>query len=329
MPRKVEISYRTILFTFAMVGAIWLVVQIKDVLFLLFLSIIFMSALNPLVDIMQSLKLPRWLAITIIYIATLGFISMTIASIIPPLVEQTSNLVSQLPTIISTVRLFDIDPSIITSQLATISRLPSNILRFTAGLFSNLVFVFTLAIVTFYLLMERRNLKKYLTIVFNDKNGEKRAEELVDKLEVQLGGWVRGQFILMTVVGILIYIGLILLGVPYSVPLAIIAGLLEVVPTLGPIVSGVPAVLAGFLISPYTALAVVALYFVVQQLENTILVPKIMQRATGVNPLVSLLSLMIGFKLGGPGGAVLAVPIVLIIKIAASELLSSNRFKDL
>ena len=222
----------------------------------------------------------------------------------------------------------DIDPTALAGQLSNLSRLPANIVRFTAGLFSNIIFLFTLGVLTFYLLLERRNLNKYLTTLF-DRDGEKRAEGFVDNLEQQLGGWVRGEVTLMAAVGLLSYVGLSLLGVPYALPLAIIAGVLEIIPSIGPIISAVPAIAAGLLIHPYTALAVAALYFVVQQLENTILVPKIMQRATGVNPLVSLLSLMIGFNLAGPAGAIIAIPTLLLLRIVVSEIAASKKFQDL
>jgi predicted PurR-regulated permease PerM len=328
MPRKIEISHRTIIFTFVFVGFAWLIFQIREIIFLLFLSVIFMSAMNPAVDKLESKGFPRWLSITLLYLLVVSVISLIIASIIPALVEQTTNFISQLPTLAQLLRIADIDPGAITSQLTAISRIPGNLLRITAGIFSNLIFIFTLAMVTFYLLLERKNLKKYLRILF-DNDGEKRAEEMIDKIEFQLGSWVRGQLILMTAIGLLSYSGLILLGIPYALPLAIIAGILEVVPSIGPVISAVPAVLAGFMISPYTALIVAILYFFVQQVENSFLVPQVMRRATGVNPLLSIISLMIGFELAGPAGAILAIPTLLIIRIVVTEIYSSNRFHKL
>jgi predicted PurR-regulated permease PerM len=118
-----------------------------------------------------------------------------------------------------------------------------------------------------------------------------------------------------------------ILGVPSALPLAILAGLLEIVPTIGPVIAAVPAVLVGFTVSPVIGIAVASLYFLVQQLENHLIVPKIMQKAVGVNPLVTILSLGVGFQLGGPIGAILAVPILIVLLLIASELLGLSAAK--
>ena len=324
MPRKIEISHRSVIFVFLLLGGFWFVYQTRQITFLLFIATILMSALNPAVDNLQRFRVPRWLAISILYLGVVGVVSTAVASVIPPLVEQTASLISQLPMLTRSMSFANIDASVITSQFSELSKIPANILKLTSTIFSNVISIFTLGILTFYLLMERKDLKKYLTILFGT-DGEKRAEAFVDKVENQLGGWVRGETVLMTVVGLLSYIGLVLLGVPFALPLSIIAGLFEVVPTIGPIISAIPAIIAGLTISVPTAIAVAALYFVVQQIENSILVPKIMQRATGVNPLVSLLALMIGFNLAGPFGAMLSIPTLLIIKIIVSEYFESRK----
>ena len=134
-----------------------------------------------------------------------------------------------------------------------------------------------------------------------------------------MGSWVRGELTLMLAVGIFTYIGLSILGVEIALPLAILAGILEIVPNIGPIISAVPAVLVALTIHPLTALATASLYFLVQLAENNFLVPKIMQKAVGVNPLISILGLMIGFRLAGPAGAILALPSIIVIHTIGLE----------
>ncbi len=324
MPRKIEISHRTIIFAFLLVGAIWFLLRILEIIVILLISIILMSALNPTIDRLQKMKFPRWLAIGLIYFLVITIFSVSVGKIIPLLVEQTSNLIAQLPNIVRNIRFANLDASILTSQISEFSQIPGNILKFTAGIFTNLISIFTIGVLTFYLLMERINLKQYLVAMFGD-GGEKRAAVLIDKIESSLGGWVRGELVLMTTVGFMCYLGLVLLAVPYALPLAIVAGMLEVVPTIGPIISAVPAIATAAAISPYISLAVAALYFIVQQLENGLLVPKIMQRVTGVNPLVALLSLMIGFNIGGPLGGLLAIPVILVLKVIIFEYLASRK----
>jgi len=131
----------------------------------------------------------------------------------------------------------------------------------------------------------------------------------------------------MIIIGLLTFIGLTLLGIDYALPLAIFAGFLEIIPSFGPFISAIPAVLVGLLISPLMALAVIALYFLIQQVENNFIVPQLMAKECGLNPLVTIIALIVGFKLGGVIGAILAVPVVLLIEIILTEISASEKFK--
>jgi len=134
------------------------------------------------------------------------------------------------------------------------------------------------------------------------------------QIEKRLGAWVLGQVCLMIFIGLLVYGGLFFLRVEYALPLAIFAGLLEIVPTIGPTVSAIPAVLVAFGSSPGLALSVAALYIIVQQIENNLLVPLVMKQSVGLSPVLTILALMIGGRFGGIAGAVLAVPVLISIQ---------------
>ena len=175
-------------------------------------------------------------------------------------------------------------------------------------------------VIVFYMIMERKNLKRYLTFMFGHGDKEKHAEEFINKLEIKLGSWMRGQLALMLIVGTMSYVGLTFLGVEFAVPLAFIAGLLEIIPNIGPTVAMIPAILVALGTSPLLGLAVFALYFLIQQLENNLIVPKIMSKAVGLSPLVIVVSLLTGFKTAGMAGAVLAVPSVLLLTIIINDL---------
>ena len=150
------------------------------------------------------------------------------------------------------------------------------------------------------------------------------VSRIVDSVEKKLGSWARGQFTLMFVVGFMTYLGLRLLEIPFALPLSILAGLFEIVPYLGPIIAAIPSILIGLGISTISGLAVAALVFLVQQFENYIFVPKIMQKSTGVNPVITLLSLAIGFKLAGFVGLLISVPIFVTLQIVLKEYLTSR-----
>ena len=328
MPSKIEVSHRTIIFTTFFLIGLWLLLQIMQIILALFVAVVLMSALNPLVDKMERKYFPRILAIILVYAVILSGFILIIASVIPPLVEQTSILINQAPLQIQQLGFLGIDPNLLISQMPNLAEIPANILKFSLGLFSNIVALLAVFLITFYLLLERKDLQHHLIVLFGEGQ-EKRAADFINKAEKRLGGWVRGEIILMTIIAVMTYFGLRILGIEFALPLALLAGVLEIVPNIGPIISSVPAIIAGLAISPLMGLAVAALYFLIQQLENTLIVPKVMEKTAGVNPLVTILSLAIGFKLGGIIGAILAVPVVLLLQVVASEVFTSKRFQNL
>ena len=323
-PAKIEISHKTITFTVFFLLSLVFLYQIRGVLLLLFIAVIFMSALSPIVDKFQKLKIPRGLAVLFLYILIWGVISYGIASLVPPLIEQSSVFISRLPQDVAQLTSGRFDLSILEPHLNT---LPEKILKFVVGAFNNVITLFTFMVILYYLILERKNLKKYLTFLFGDGNREKHAEEFISQLERKLGGWVRGQLVLMFVIGLMSYIGLSFLGIEFAIPLAFIAGLLEIIPNVGPTIAMIPAVLVGLGISPIMGLAVFALYLIIQQLENNLIVPKIMSKAVGLSPLVIIISLLIGFRTAGAAGAVLAVPTLLLIEIIVNDLYHQHHRK--
>lgn len=327
MPRKIEISHRTVIFIALFSLFLWFLFLIRSVLLMLFISLILMSALNPSVRRLEEYKIPRWLAILIIYIIVLAVFVFGISGIIPPLVEQTSSLINSIPDFFQQFKVLGVDEKVIASQFSQFASIPTNVIKFLFGVFSNLLTILAIGLITFYLLLERKNLDRYLTVLFGEDK-EKEIEAVIDKIELKLGGWVRGQLFLMTFVGLLNYLGFRIIGVSFALPLAILAFLLEIIPNLGPTLAAFPAILIALTLSPVKALVVAGWALVVQQIENTILVPRIMKKAAGVNPLVTIISLAIGFKLAGVGGAILAVPTFIVITVVAAEISNSKRFKE-
>ncbi len=294
----------------------WLLLQIRDVLFLLFIAFILMAALRPLVDSFDRLRWPRIFSVLLVYMLVIGLLIGFGSIIFPPLISESSKFITNLPTLFTEVTArFNINLDNTFSQIAPLGQ---NVARFTIGVFNNIISLFTIAILTFYLLLERKNLRQLL----NTFIGEEIADSIrvtVREIEERLGAWVRGELVLMLIIGMATYIGLTILAMPYALPLALIAGLLEVVPILGPIISAVPSVLVALTISPGMALAVVALYVIVQQLENNLIVPMVLRKAVGLPPLASLIALMIGSRLAGTMGIILAVPVFLVILTLVQE----------
>lgn len=333
MPKTIELSHRTVVFAVLFLLFIWFLGQIAPIIIGLFIAVLLMTALNPGVDRLTRAKIPRPLAILFVYLILIGVVALGLFWIVPPFVDQTTKLVNRLPMVLDQLGVWlenlgvsGIDKTIIESQISQLGTIPVNLVRFAVSLLSNVIAVFSVLIITFYLLIERKNLDKYLIVLFGD-DGEKKAKRFVDQLEARLGGWVRGELALMFIIGVLTYTGLRLLGIPFALPLAILAGVLEIVPNIGPVISAIPAVVVALTVSPVMGIATAALYFLVQQLENSVIVPKVMQKATGVNPLVTIISLAVGFQLAGPLGAILAVPVVIVLYLVASEILSIRGFQ--
>ncbi len=308
-PQKVEISYRTIIFTVLFILSLFVVWQLRSLILLVFLCYIFMEGLNPAVTWLQKLKIPRVLAILIVYVVIGAAISFSFAGIIPALVEQSTNLIRTLPNTIQSINIWGIDSSNISSQFKILENLPGNIATTALSIFSNVISIFVFFVITFYLLLERKNFDDYLVNIFGQKS--EKPVEVVNQLEKRLGSWVSAELLLMLIIGLLSYIGYLIIGINYALPLAIIAGLLEVVPNIGPTVASILAGLFGLTVSPLIGVLAIVWGIIVQQLENNFIVPKIMKETIGINPLITILLIAAGAKLGGIIGAVIAVPLYL------------------
>lgn len=320
----VQISYKTIVFFVLFILSLYAVFALRSLFMGLFISILLATGLNPIVTFLEKFKIPRPAAILIVYITILASVSVLIATVIPPLVGQTASLLNSLPLNYISDSFKGLEVSldnlqIITSQLGSFSP----VLRIVSSTFSGMVTFFTFAVITFYLLLERKNLRKHIADLSPNIESEQKAEDLISKVETQIGSWVRGQVILMLAVGLVTYIGLTLLNISFALPLAIIAGLLEIIPNIGPTVSSVPAIIVPIVIdqNPIMAVFVIALYVLIQQLENHLLVPRVMQSAVGIHPLVTIISIIVGLQLAGVGGAIMAVPLFLVAKVFFVELI--------
>ena len=321
MPRKIEISHRTIVFTVLFLLFLWLLYIIRDIILEFFVALLIMAILDPTVTRLSRFKIPRAVSVLVVYILTIGVISLTIGAIIPPLVEQTAGFATGLPKYLGNLGVSRfISDEIVRQLLNQIGIIPAQALKIGISIFSNVLGVLTVLILAFYLLLTRDKLDEALGFFFGDDR-KKEAIKLIDVLEEKLGGWARGELAIMALVGVSTYFGLTLLGIPFALPLALLAGLLEIVPYLGPTISAIPSVIIGLGISPVIGLAVAALYFLIQQVENYVFVPKVMEKSVGVSPIITLLSLAIGFRLAGVVGIVMSVPIVISIQVLVKRYL--------
>lgn len=324
-PEKIEISHKTIIFTVFFLILIWFLIQIREIIFIVFVSFIIMSALKPFADRLEKYHIPRAISVLIIYILFFAMIGYTATSFLPLLISQSIHFSEILPSYLKSIFPFaKVDVQTFSQQITPVGE---NLLKVTVGLFGNIVTLFTLFVISFYLLMERKNLRAHLAS-FMGLEASTLTMSVIAKVEERLGAWIRGQALLALTIGVFTFIGISFLGLPFALPLAILAGLLEIVPIIGPVISAIPAILIAITISPFIAVATTALYFIIQQLEAHIVVPLVMRKTVGLSPVITIISLLIGAKLAGIGGALLAIPIVVTGQSIILTYINSRSVKE-
>lgn len=310
------ISTKTIVKTSIIFITLWLAYIIKDVIALVLVSFILALALEPGVEFLIRKKIPRSIAVVIIVILFLSALIALVWTALVPFIGESKNLLVKIPNYVDAlvhVPFFESYANQIVSGLGNqVSQLFSNILTVTYNTASTILSSLVIVVFTVYILIDINNIR-YGFINFFRKQDRKKVSKTLKAIESKLGAWLRGQLILMFIIGSCTYIGLTALNVDYAIALAVLAGLLEIVPIIGPILSAVPAAIVGFAVSPALGFGVIGLYILIQQLENHLIVPKIMEKAVGQNPLVTILALMIGGQLFNFMGALLAVPVTIII----------------
>jgi predicted PurR-regulated permease PerM len=325
MAKKIEISSKTIVFTVLFLLSLWVLFQIIEVILSFFIALLIMIILGPAVTRIAKHKVPRALAILLIYVLVFALISAVLGFLIPPLVEQTANFALKVPLYAKNLGISSALLSEVGIEIAKkVGELPSLIIRASSAVFSNVWAVFTIVVISFYLLLAREKLDTQVGAFLGDDK-QKAVSKFIDQLEKELGSWMRGELVLMLVVGLLSFVGLTILGIPFALPLALFAGILEFVPIVGPVVAAIPAVLIGFGISPITGFATLALVILVQQLENYVLVPKVMERSAGVSPIATLLAIAIGAELAGVFGVLISVPVYITARVFYQQYFSTKQ----
>lgn len=323
---RIEISLKTILYTLLSLAGLFLLWQVRELIVLVLFCFILMEAINPTITRLEKYKVPRGLAIIVIYLILLTVIYLAFAGIIPILVDQTNSLINTLPETLNNINIFGFSFSSIdwAAQFGSIQNLPSNIARFTISVASNLLSAFVIFVITYYLLLERKKLPRYGEQLLGISAKEK-IQTILDQLELRLGSWVNAEIFLMTLIGLISYIGYTLIGLQFAVPLAIVAGLLEIVPNIGPVISTGMAALVGLTISPITGLLSIFVGLIIHQSENILIVPNVMKSSVGLHPLLTIVLIAAGAKLGGIIGAVLAIPIYLTCEVIIKVLFASKK----
>src|SRR3989344_5720740 len=319
--QTINISTSTILRIILILLGLVFLYLIRDVLVIVFLAIVIAAAVNGPATWLQRHKVPRILGVIFIYLVFISVFALMILLILPPLAMEIGGLAAVFPDYIEKMSVifeewwgrYKMEGNNLGNLLGQLSGklsgAASSIFATTVSIFGGLFSALIILVISFYLAVQEKGIKKFLMSITPAEH-QLYVSDLVGRIQAKMGGWLRGQFFL---------------GVKYALVLALVAGILELIPYIGPILAAIPAVILAFFQSPFLALLVLILYIVIQQLENNVISPQVMKKAVGLNPIVTIIVMLIGAKLAGILGIILAVPIT----AAIAEFLRDVRRKEI
>ena len=332
--RTISISTNAILkiiVTVFLLGFIW---AVRDIVALVFTALILAALMNPFALWVAKYKIPKGLAVLVFYLVFFGGAALVLFATLPTMVEQVAKLGGTLGASwhvltdgVEAVRQFGEQYGLTANFQAGAATIQDQITGLAAQIFSRISSLFgglaalvVVLVIAFYMVVREEESLQWFQNFLPDRH-QKFVSHVLSEVQDKFGRWLLGQLVLSVVVGVLYYVGLRILGVEGALVLAILGGLTEFIPYLGPILGGIPAVLVAFTQSPVIGLLTLLLYVLVQQLENHVLTPKIIEKAVGLHPVISIVALLVGAKLFGVAGAILAIPVTTAGAVGLKEIL--------
>jgi predicted PurR-regulated permease PerM len=332
----IEFSFKTIFWILSALLVIWLTITLKDILVSVLLSFILATAISPLVDFLEKRKVPRSISVGGVILTTIGLIYLVIRLVFPPFMREISNLIGNRDAYVATINgyLQHLSPALrdgVTNVLDNIFNSLKGIdlggiITSATGFFSGLLEAILVFVLSFYILLNNKGVEGAV-IAYVPKQHQKRVLSIYRKISNKMTSWLRGQVILGLMIFAIDLIGLSVLRVNYALTLAIVAGLMELLPYIGPFVSGSLAILIALTQSPVLALIVFVFYVLVSQLDGHILAPQVMKKSLGLNPIAVILAVIIGGKLLGFIGILIAVPMAAAIGVLLEEFVKKQELE--
>jgi len=311
-----------------------LAVRAGDVLMLAFIAILLAASLEPFVGALRArLPLGRIATILLVYVAFFVLVALLVLLVLPTAIAQAEQVAARLPAFLDRIREWgaQVRPEAVSIAVERLTNAAEqalapapppdtdDVVRAGLTLAEVVGAVGTVLALVFFWLIGHARLQRYV-LAFLPADRRAQVRDTWNEVETRLGLWVRGQLILMVVVGVLSGAAYALLGVPSALLLGLIAGIGEGIPLVGPIIGAVPAVLAAGTQSLELAILTAGVAAAIQIVENNVLVPQVMRNTIGLSPLVVLLALLVGAAVGGIAGALVAVPLVAAIEVVAGRL---------
>jgi predicted PurR-regulated permease PerM len=329
---RISISAGTVAKVVFVLLLFWLAYYLRDIVLVIIASIIIASSIEPIIRWFIERRVPRTLAVLIIYItAALIFAGSFYFLIIPlftelqqfiadipsytgqiatiPVVNETAALGSSVTGLISNLPISEV----ITRMNSTLTALSQNALTTASFVLGGVLSFVLITVLSFYLSVQAGGITNFLRTI-SPAPHRKYLVGLWSRAEEKIGLWLQGQLLLAVIVGVLTYLGLMLLGIKHALLLGFLAGIFELIPLFGPILASIPAIAVAFVSGGLTpAVLVTGFYLIVQQFESQLIYPLVVKKVVGVPPIISIVALVIGAKLAGFLGLLLAVPVAAVI----------------
>jgi predicted PurR-regulated permease PerM len=328
----------------SVIGVAWVLVQIRSLFALLIIGLVVAAAIEPIVHRLRRLGLTHAQGILTIYGGVAALLAFLLVLVVPPLGNQASELIDDIPIILQELRRQAADSPngfINTTVWEALARAEQAWIEFrtqpniesqqavslVSSTFGVLIAFVTIFVTAFYWLSEKATIKRVLVNIFPEGRRD-QVHEIWETIEVKLGGWIRGQLLLCLIIGVFSTAFYFALDLPFWLALGIFAGITEIVPFIGPIIGGGAAVVIALTDSWQKALIVLAFVVVLQQVESAALVPRVMRNAVGMSPLTVILAVLIGGRVGGILGSILAIPVGAMIQVFLQVTLRSRLHFD-
>lgn len=343
-PVSISITTGSVLTVFAVGLGVWLLFILKDLVLVILTAIVLSSAVEPAVQWFMKRRAPRVLAVALVYLLVFGTIFSVAYAFFPPLLKETAGFSSSLPQYLENLNIDELlDNTIVNSAREVvgvggvptfneyISQIQGVFTATGAGAFKALVGVFggivsfvLIVVLSIYFAIQETGVDDFLRVILPIEY-QKYGIDLWKRSHVKIGLWMQGQLLLSLIAGVLVYLWLTILGVPYSFLLAIFAALTELVPVFGSYIAAAPALAIAFTVGGIPmALAVLGGFVVINQLQSHLVYPLVVKKVIGVPPLLVIIALIAGWQLAGFLGVLLSVPIAAALSELVGDIQKSK-----
>ena len=323
----IEITTGTIIRALLLILLAVFLYQIREIVAVVLLAVVLASAIDPAARWLGHYRAPRVLSVIFIYFSAFLVLVSAFYIVVPPLFNELSSFTVQLPEYFKSsvsnqylAQFFPELPSSISDYFSDIfpaingplQSVTGGFLETISSVFGGALSLILIIVFSFYLAVQENGIENFLRIIA-PREKEAYILDLWSRSRRKIGRWLQGQILLGLLVGVLVFLGLTILQVKYALLLAVLSAIFELIPVFGPIMAAIPAVAIAFIQKPILGLLVLAFYIIVQQFENHLIYPLVVKKTVGVNSILVILSLVIGGKIAGFFGLILAVPIAAVL----------------